>query len=77
MVYLGVRRLACPEHFPKGRRLYHRNPTGHQQWGINGGSCSVSVVFPDLTAKVGPKFLGHIAQGIQHGVRAPDAERVA
>lgn len=34
-------------------------------------------VLMNLVANVGPEFLGHIAGGIQHCVRAPDADGIA
>jgi len=30
-----------------------------------------------FTVDVGPEFLGHIAEGVQHDVSAPDTDRVA
>jgi hypothetical protein len=35
------------------------------------------LVLVNLAANVGPEFLGHIAGGIQRGVRAPNADGIA
>ena len=54
---------------------YARN--GEESNALKGAALILAFLFVHLPANVGPKFLGHIANSIQHNVGTPDTQRVA